>query len=97
MAKRQKMIPAAKALKMMKAATAAVKKAEEAKARAHLKAYAARMIVELAKAAGISPPPMRVRKAAMARGRKIAAAARMRARKTAAAARARAKRTMGRG
>jgi len=96
MAKKQHMIPAAKVLKMMKAATAAVKKAEEAKSTAHLKAYAARMIVELAKGAGLRPPPMRVRKAAMARGRKVAAAARRRAKKSAAAARARARRTMGR-
>ncbi len=96
MAKRQHMIPAKKVLKMMRAATAAVKKAEEAKGRAHLKAYAARMIVELAKAAGLPPPPMRVRKAAMARGRRVAASARRRARKTAAGAKARARRTMGR-
>jgi hypothetical protein len=89
MAKKQRMVPAATAARMVRSAVAAVKKAEEAKSRAHLKAFAARMIVDLAKAAGISPPPKSVRRAAMARGRKRANAARSRARKTVARAKAR--------
>jgi len=84
------MIPAKTAAKMVQRAVAATKKAQEAKSQAHLKAFAARMIVELAKAAGISPPPKRVRKAAMARGRKVAAAFRKRTSAAVAAAKAKA-------
>jgi hypothetical protein len=88
----QRMIPAKTAAKMVRRAVEATKKAQEAKAQAHVKAFAAKMIVQLAKAAGIAAPPMRVRKAAMARGRKKAAAFRKRTAAKVAAARAKAQR-----
>lgn len=85
----EKMISAKMAAKMVRTATAATRKAEEAKAQAHVKAFAARLIRDIAKAAGISPPPIEVRRRVMARGRKKAAAAR----KKAAAARSKARKT----
>ena len=80
--------PPAGAMKIMLRALAARKKADEAMERAHLKVFAAKMIVHIAKEAGIAAPPMAARKAVMERGKVKAAAAKARAQSTAAAFRA---------
>ncbi len=67
------------------------KKADEAMEKAHQKVFAAKLIVHIAKEAGIAPPAMAIRKAVMERGKAKAAAAKARAKS--AAAEARAKRT----
>jgi hypothetical protein len=69
----------------MKRALAARKTADEAMERAHLKVFAAKVIVQIAKAAGIAPPPKAIRKAVIERGRAKATAAKARAQAAAAA------------
>lgn len=85
--------------KAMTTAVGAVKKAEEAKAQAELKVFAAKLIAHIAREAGIKGPPASVKKKVIAAAKKKAAAARKKAqkrvaaaRKTAAAARQRAER-----
>jgi hypothetical protein len=70
----------------MKNAMDAVKRTEEAKAQAELKVFAAKMIVHIAKEAGIKAPPMAIRKKVMADGRRKATKARKDAEKKVAAA-----------
>ena len=82
--------PAKSTRSAMMRALAARKTADEAMEKAHLKVFAAKLIVHIAKEAGIAPPSMAIRKAVMERGKAAAAAARARA--TSAAAEARAKR-----
>jgi hypothetical protein len=67
------------------------KKAEEAKADAHLKAFAAKLIAHIMKEAGIKGPEWSVKKKLGASAKKKADAARKRAKKAASAARSRAK------
>ena len=73
------------AVALMTRALAARQKADEAMEKAHLKVFAAKMIVHIAREAGIAPPPMAVRKAVMERGKAKAAAAKAHAQSTAAA------------
>ncbi|MDH4023324.1 MAG: hypothetical protein OEV14_09380 [Gammaproteobacteria bacterium] len=73
----------------MMRALEARKKADEAMEKAHMKVFAAKLIVHIAKEAGIAPPSMAIRQAVMERGRAAAAAARARAKSAAAEARAR--------
>ena len=87
MAKKSRMIPMSRAVKAIRVAVAATKKAEEAMARAHLKVFAAKMIAQIAKAADLPMPPASVKRAAVARARQKVAAAR----KAAEAARKRAR------
>jgi len=86
--------------KAMTAAIGAVKKADEAKAEAEMKVFAAKLIAHIAKEAGIKGPPWTVKKKAIAQAKKKASAARKKAdktvaeaRKKAASARKRAKKT----
>jgi hypothetical protein len=87
----------------METAIAAVKKAEEAKAQARLKVFAARMIAHISKEAGLKPPPLALRRKMAAEAKAKAAAASKRAedkvaaaKKKAVAARAKAARTTAR-
>ena len=64
------------------------KKADQALEQAHMKVFAAKLIVMIAKEAGIQPPSMAVRKAVIERGKAKAAAAKLRAQNRVAAARA---------
>jgi hypothetical protein len=73
--------------KTMTTAIAAVKKAEEAKADAMLKVFAAKLIAHIAKEAGIKGPPWSVKKKAIAQAKKKAAAARKKAETAVAGAR----------
>lgn len=73
--------------KAMRNAMDAVKRTEEAKAEAELKVFAAKLIVQIAKEAGIKGPPWSVKKKAIASAKKKAAAARKSAEKKVAAAR----------
>ena len=61
--------------KSMTTAIAAVKKAEQAKAEAEKKVFAAKLIAHIAKEAGIKGPPASVKKKAIAQAKKKAAAA----------------------
>jgi hypothetical protein len=73
--------------KAMRNAMAAVKKTEEAKAQAELKVFAAKLIVNIAKEAGIKGPPWSVKKKIIAQAKKKASDARKSAEKKVAAAR----------
>lgn len=73
------------AAQVIKKALAARKKADEAMEKAHLKVFAAKLIVQIAKAADIKPPSMEVRKATIEHARAKAAAAKARAQALAAA------------
>ena len=85
------------AVALMRRALAARKKADDAMERAHLKVFAAKMIVHIAKEAGIAAPPMAVRKAVMERGKAKAAAAKARAQGSTAAFRAKVMERVGSG
>lgn len=76
--------------KAMSTAMDAVRTAEQAKAQAELKVFAAKLIQHIAKEAGIKGPPWSVKKKAIAQAKKKAAAARKDAEKKVAAARKRA-------
>lgn len=69
----------------------AVRRAEQAKAEAEKKVFAAKMIVHIAKEAGIKGPPWSVKKKAIAQAKKKAAAARKKALADVAAAKKQAK------
>jgi hypothetical protein len=71
----------------MRNAMDAVKRTEEAKAQAELKVFAAKLIVHIAKEAGIKGPPASVKKKAIAEAKKKAAKARKNAEKKVDAAR----------
>jgi len=71
----------------MRNAMDAVKRTEEAKAQAELKVFAAKLIVHIAKEAGIKGPPWSVKKKAIATAKKKAKKARKDAEKKVAAAR----------
>lgn len=73
--------------KAMTNAISAVKTAEEAKAQAELKVFAAKLIAHIAREAGIKGPPAAVKKKAIAQARRKAAAARKKAQTRVAAAR----------
>ena len=72
--------------KSMTTAIAAVKKAEEAKALAEKKIFAAKLIAHIAKEAGIKGPPASVKKKVISQAKKKAAAAKKKAMKEVAAA-----------
>ncbi|NIQ96893.1 MAG: hypothetical protein GWN87_23960 [Desulfuromonadales bacterium] len=74
----------------MKAAMDAVRDAEQAKAMAEQKVFAAKLIQHIAKEADIKGPPWSVKKKAIAQAKKKAAQARKTAEKRVAAARKRA-------
>jgi len=72
--------------KSMTTAVAAVKKAEQAKAEAEKKVFAAKLIRHIAKEAGIKGPPASVKKKVIAQARKKASAAKKKAMKRVAEA-----------
>ncbi len=89
-AARKKKVMGDSVRKAMRNAMDAVRTTEQAKANAELKVFAAKLIVNIAKEAGIKPPPMAVRKKVIAQAKKKATKARKDAEKKVAAARKRA-------
>ncbi len=86
-AARKKKVMGDSVRKAMREAMDAVKRTEQAKAEAELKVFAAKMIVHIAKEAGLKGPPWSVKKKAIAAAKKKAAKARKDAQKKVAAAR----------
>ena len=95
-AKKKKKVPSASRKKKvmgdavrsaMRNAMDAVKRTEQAKAEAELKVFAAKLIVHIAKEAGIKGPPWSVKKKVIANAKKKASNARKDAEKKVAAAR----------
>lgn len=85
-AARKKKVTGDAVRKALSVAVAATKKAEEAKAQAELKVFAAKLIRHIAKEAGIKGPPASVKKKVMADAKRKAAAAKKDALKKVAAA-----------